>query len=316
MKTKDNILLTRDEFRNSTFKRDSNKCVVCGNIAVYAHHILDRSLFVNGGYFLNNGVSLCEKHHIEAEKGILSCDYLRYKANITSIVLPENFDETLEYNKWGEPIAVGNRYKYPRTKHFEFSEGVSSDDKIIYDLSRFIGQEIICSEKRDGENSSMTQDYCYARSLDSNNHPSRNWLKGLWGKIRYEIPYNWRICGENLYAKHSIGYDDLDTYFEVFNIWTDSNVCLSWDDTVEWCQLLGLKTVPVLYRGIFDIDVLKNIKLNTDKQEGFVVRIADSFKYTDFGNCVAKWVRAGHVQTDAHWSTQEIIKNNLKNNTL
>ena len=161
-------------------------------------------------------------------------------------------------------------------------------------------------------NCTMMKDYCYARSLDSNNHPSRNWLKGLWGNIRYDIPENWRICGENLYAKHSIGYNDLDTYFEVFNIWNESNVCLSWDDTVEWCELLGLKTVPVLYRGVFDIDILKNIKLNTNKQEGFVVRLSKSFRYGEFNSCVAKWVRAGHVQTDEHWSSQEIVKNKLK----
>lgn len=311
MKTNNNIL-TREDFRNSVFKRDSYKCVVCGNDAVDAHHILDRSLFMDGGYYIDNGVSLCSKHHIEAESGVISPDYLRYKANIEYIVLPQSFDETLEYNKWGEPIAEGNRFKYPRTKHLSFSEGVSSDDKILYDLSSFEGQEIIASEKRDGENTSMTPEYYYARSLDSNNHPSRNWVKGLWGNIRYNIPHNWRICGENLYAKHSIGYNDLDTYFEVFNIWTDSNVCLSWDDTVEWCELLGLKTVPVLYRGIFDIDVLKNIKLDTEKQEGFVIRLAGSFKYSDFGTSVAKWVRNGHVQTDEHWTMKEIIKNNLK----
>lgn len=311
MKTNNNIL-SRDEFRESVFKRDSYKCVVCGNDAVDAHHILDRSLFVDGGYYIDNGVSLCTKHHIEAETGVISPNYLRYKANIEYIILPQSFDETLEYNKWGESIAEGNRFKYPRTKHLPFSEGVSSDDKILYDLSPFEGQEIIASEKRDGENTSMTPEYYYARSLDSNNHPSRNWVKGLWGNIRYNIPHNWRICGENLYAKHSIGYDDLDTYFEVFNIWTDSNVCLSWDDTVEWCELLGLKTVPVLYRGIFDIDVLKNIKLDTEKQEGFVIRLAGSFKYSDFGTSVAKWVRKGHVQTDEHWTMKEIIKNNLK----
>lgn len=307
-----NKILTRENFRNNVFKRDSYKCIMCSKDAVDVHHIIDRTCFEDGGYYMDNGVSLCSEHHIAAEKGIISCELLRNKANINNILLPESFDETLEYNKWGEPITEDNRYKYPRTKHLPFSEGVCSDDKILYDLSSFEGKEIIITEKRDGENTTMTSKYIYARSLDSNNHPSRNWVKGLWGNIRYDIPYNWRICGENLYAKHSIEYNELDTYFEVFNIWTDSNVCLSWDDTIEWCELLGLKTVPVIYRGVFDIELLKNIKLNTEKQEGFVIRIADSFKYSNFGYCVAKWVRSGHVQTDEHWSTQKIIKNNLK----
>jgi len=161
-------------------------------------------------------------------------------------------------------------------------------------------------------NCTMMSDYCYARSLDSNNHPSRNWVKGLWGSIRYEIPENWRICGENVYAKHSVGYDDLDTYFYVFSIWNENNVCLSWDETVEWCNLLGLKHVKVLYRGVFDVEVFKNMNINVEKQEGFVVRLASSYKYSDFKKSVIKWVRKGHIQTDQHWSTQKIVPNKLK----
>jgi hypothetical protein len=45
-----------------------------------------------------------------------------------------------------------NKLKYPRTKHFDFSPGVSNDDKILHDLSNFIGKEIVILEKRDGEN--------------------------------------------------------------------------------------------------------------------------------------------------------------------
>jgi len=306
------ILLTRDEFRNSVFNRDSFICALCNNPAVDVHHIIDRKQFTDGGYYIDNGVSLCSQHHIDAENGIVSCNELRAKAGIKTIILPEDFDETLEYDKWGEPIAEGNKYKYPRTLHFEWSEGKGSDDKTIYDLSRFEGKEIVVTEKRDGENSSLLRDYCYARSLDSNNHPSRNWLKGLWGIIRYEIPENWRVCGENMYAKHSLFYDDLDTYFEVFNIWNESNICLSYDDTLQWIELLSLKPVPELYRGIFDINVLKKIKINPDKQEGFVVRITESFKYSDFSKCVAKWVRKGHVQTNEHWTSQKIEPNKLK----
>ena len=205
-----------------------------------------------------------------------------------------------------------NKLKYPRTKHFYWSEGVNNDDKILHDLSNFIGKEIVILEKRDGENSTLMTDCCYARSLDSNNHPSRNWLKGLWGSMKHNIPENRWICGENLYAKHSLGYDDLDTYFEVFNIWNENNVCLSYDDTLVWCELLGLKHVPILYRGIFDVDMLKKFNIDTNKMEGYVVRLSESFEYKDFGISVGKFVRAGHVQTDEHWTTQKIEPNKLK----
>jgi len=61
----------RENFRNSVFKRDGNKCKICGesNSSLDAHHITDRNLFPNGGYTLYNGITLCQKTcHLKAEK--------------------------------------------------------------------------------------------------------------------------------------------------------------------------------------------------------------------------------------------------------
>lgn len=66
------ILLNRDTFRNAVFERDNYKCVVCGETAVDAHHIIERKLFDDGGYYIDNGVSLCGKHHLEAEMTVIS----------------------------------------------------------------------------------------------------------------------------------------------------------------------------------------------------------------------------------------------------
>ena len=43
-------LLTRDEFREGVFARDHNNCVICGEPAADAHHIVERRLFSDGGY--------------------------------------------------------------------------------------------------------------------------------------------------------------------------------------------------------------------------------------------------------------------------
>jgi hypothetical protein len=203
------------------------------------------------------------------------------------------------------------KVKYPRTYHLPFSQGGTSDDKRLSDVSHFVGKEIVMTEKRDGENSTISRDYTHARSLDSVDHPSRHWLKGFWSTISYDIPEDWRICGENLYAEHSLGYDNLKTYFEVFSIWNEKNECLSWDDTDDWCKLLGLTLVPVLYRGIFDENFLKNYKINTKIQEGYVIRLASGFQYEDFETSVAKWVRDGHISTDEHWMDKPVIPNKL-----
>lgn len=203
------------------------------------------------------------------------------------------------------------KIKYPRTYHLPFSPGGTSDDKRLSSDSHFLGKEIIITEKRDGENTTMSRDYIHARSLDSVDHPSRHWIKGLWSSIRFDIPENWRICGENLFAKHSIHYSNLTSYFEVFSIWDENNWCLSFDETKEWCQLLGLIHVPVLWQGTFDEEFIKNYKVDTERQEGYVIRLAGRFDFDDFGKSVAKWVRKAHVQTDEHWMYNKIIPNTL-----
>jgi len=210
------------------------------------------------------------------------------------------------------------KIKYPKTKHLIWSLGLTRGDKVIENLDSFIGKEIIAGMKMDGENSTLMTDYNYARSLDSSDHPANHWLKGLWGNIRYDIPENWRICGENLYAKHSIHYTNLPSYFMVYNIWDENNMCIPFDETLVWCELLGLQHVPILYRGIFDETILRKISedMDTEKNEGYVVRITDSFHYNDFQKCVAKWVREKHVKTSSHWKYEKIIKNELDNNIV
>ena len=136
--------------------------------------------------------------------------------------------------------------KYPRTFHVPWSPGNTKDDKIHQDISFFEGKEIVITEKMDGENTTMMNDCIHARSLDSVDHPSRHWIKALWGKMGYQIPDDWKVCGENLFATHSLHYKNLSTYFLVFSIWDEIDTCLSWDDTVTFSQYLGLEHVPVL----------------------------------------------------------------------
>ena len=205
------------------------------------------------------------------------------------------------------------KVKYPRTYQSPWSLGVTNDDKVIKDTSSFIGEETVLLEKMDGENTTLSRDYIHARSLDSVDHPSRHWVKGIWGQIRHNIPEGYRICGENLFAKHSIEYNDLPSYFMVFNIWDENNVCLSFDETLEWCNLFEIQHVPVLWRGIYDENFIKNFELDFSKQEGYVVRLTKSFHYDDFEKSVMKMVRKGHVQTDSHWMFQKVVTNKLKN---
>jgi hypothetical protein len=204
-------------------------------------------------------------------------------------------------------------YKYKRTYHLPWSPGTTSDDKIMHDITPLLGKTVVITEKMDGENTNMYSDRIHARSIDSKDHDSRHWVKGLWGSIKNEIPDGWRICGENLYAKHSLYYEELPTYFMVFSIWNELNECLSWDETVSICGMLNLVHVPVIDIITFDEGYLRKLSNNLDltKTEGYVVCNIESFGYDEFGDNVAKWVRAKHVTTDEHWMFQQIVPNKL-----
>ncbi len=202
------------------------------------------------------------------------------------------------------------RYRYPSIPHLPWSPGSQPDD-LFLDETFFAGKEVIVTEKMDGENTTMSRDYLHARSPDGRHHPSRDWVKALWGQRRHEFPEGWRICGENLYALHSIFYETLPTYFFVFSIWDETNRALAWDETVTWASLLGLHTVPVLWRGLWDEAAVQGLAIDVERQEGYVVRTTQGFDYADLTRHVAKWVRPRHVQTDEHWMHRAVVPNRL-----
>lgn len=207
--------------------------------------------------------------------------------------------------------------KYPRTPHLPWSKGATDDDIFVMkkSVSHFDNMsEIIVTEKMDGENTTLYHDYLHARAIIGVDHPSRSWIKSLHAQIKHEIPSNMRIVGENLFAKHSIHYNNLSSYFLVFAIF-ENDLCLSWHDTELISNMLGLATVPVLYRGKWSMSKIREFDARAiaeDNFEGYVVRNASSFLYADYGDNIAKYVRPNHVQTSDHWRNQAIIINGLK----
>jgi len=209
-------------------------------------------------------------------------------------------------------------YKYPRTYHLPWSPGKSSDDKVLKNVDHFKGKSVVVSLKLDGECTTLYRDHLHARSLDSKDHPSRHWLKSFHAKIKHLIPEGWRVCGEDLFAKHDIAYIDLPSYFIAFSVWDNKNRCLSWRNTVSFCEDV-FSVMPVFHQGEWfpGIERLLDYKFNkfnyefTDKHEGYVVRLSEGFDYKDFGKSVAKYVRAGR-NIDEHWMFKSIIKNKLR----
>jgi len=162
---------------------------------------------------------------------------------------------------------------------------------------------VVVTIKMDGENTTIGRDYVHARSIDSGYHPSRAWVKQAASQWQYKLKSNERICGENLYAKHSIHYTNLESYFLGFSYWTD-DWCHSWNETMEKFAELEIKSVPKV--GILEFGTLnigEEIRMALDiGEEGFVIRTFDGFPYSAFHLNVAKWVRPEHVADDeGHW---------------
>src|SRR5208337_195186 len=197
-------LLTRDEFREGVFARDRHRCVNCGKAGVDAHHIIERRLFPDGGYYLDNGVTLCADCHLAAEATLISCETLRFQAGIPTVILPPHFFFGL-YDKWGnatlpngmrmygelfdeEPVQKALRpvlhlftekVKYPRTFHFPWSPGLKNDDRMLQTTKGWEGTEVVVTEKMDGEGTSLYKNDLHARSLELEPHPSRTHIKAI-----------------------------------------------------------------------------------------------------------------------------------------
>jgi hypothetical protein len=311
--------------------------VICKEPGQDAHHIIERRLFPDEGYYLDNGATLCGQCHWKAEQTVISVKEILDACSLDRPVLPPHLYADQDYDKWGNLILPSgmrlrgelfddesvrkvlapvlhtfvSTIKYPRTYHLPFSPGATSDDRVMESYYWLQGYQVVVTEKMDGENTTLYTTGLHARSLDYESHPSRDRVKALWSTISHDIPEGMRICGENLYATHSIHYDNLNSYFQVFGVW-DGLQCLPWNETLEWTELLGLKTVPILYLGEWDEQLIMNLALSLGKNpEGLVVRRTNSIHMKEWKFRVGKYVRENHVQTHGHWMRNRVVFNKL-----
>lgn len=127
-------LLTREQFKELSFKRDRHTCVFCNKKSEDPHHIIDRKLFSNGGYYLDNCASVCHEHHWAVERTDISVEEVRKACGITNIILPEGFDSSKIYDKWGNIILSNGRRK-PGSMFFEENVQKILKDKLwLFDI--------------------------------------------------------------------------------------------------------------------------------------------------------------------------------------
>jgi ATP-dependent RNA circularization protein (DNA/RNA ligase family) len=178
-------------------------------------------------------------------------------------------------------------------------------------MSNLIGQEIVITEKLDGENTSMTDGGVYARSHAA--YTTSPWSREVRALhklvVEDELGDGVYLFGENMEGIHSIEYTNLTSYFYIFGM-RDNNICVPWEKVEEYSYLLDIPTVPVLFKGIVNSEKeLKSLVEKLSKEpselggvrEGIVARVAGMFHNDDFSTNVLKWVRKDHVTTTEHW---------------
>lgn len=211
--------------------------------------------------------------------------------------------------------------KYGRTYHYPFSPGTSSDDRINWqywqDLVKI--NQVVHTEKLDGENTCLNKWGVFARSHAAPTiHPWAGYLKQKWEMIKSDLG-ELEFFGENLYAIHSIEYQQLEHHFYLFGI-REGERWLSWEETKFYAAMLDFAMVPALTfvkpeePATFEKEVQELVQHSSRfgsvdvytqqpcNMEGIVTRNTDEYPVAAFQQNVFKWVRKGHVKTDEHWT--------------
>jgi len=212
--------------------------------------------------------------------------------------------------------------KYGRTYHYPFSPGTTSDDRINYEYWSDLQQikTVVHTEKLDGENNCLSRWGVFARSHAApTTSPWTATLREFWQRVKYDLG-NLEIFLENLYAVHSIRYQQLEQHFYVFAV-REHDRWLSWEEVQFYAAMLDLPTVPQIEmettpgnQALFEQKIMNMVATAgafepvdsaTGKPctlEGIVSRNAAGFYIDAFAHNVFKWVRKGHVKTNEHWT--------------
>lgn len=213
--------------------------------------------------------------------------------------------------------------KYGRTYHYPFSPGTTSDDRINHSYWKDIQniETLIHTEKLDGENNCMNKFGVFARShIAPTNSPWTSQIRERWKFIKNDLG-DIELFGENLYAIHSIEYEQIESYYYIFAV-RCLDKWLSWEEVKFYAAMFDLPTVPeISVQSVKELDsktlekqiisyaqepsVFGSIDTLTQKdctREGIVSRNIGEYSINEFAHNVFKYVRKGHVKTDEHWS--------------
>lgn len=217
--------------------------------------------------------------------------------------------------------------KYEKTKRLQVPQfdvpGKISLDK--NELSNLLGAEVIIEEKFDGANTGIIRHkngfHLQKRGslVAQSEHAQFQYFHAWAWQQKYEqimdLPKNYIVYGELLYAVHSIFYDRLPEYWICFEVWNGSRY-LDRTEKENFCAKHGFVCVPLLARGFFTPSELG--KMIPEKSaygetcEGIVVK---RYRKKKKERMIGKIVRPEfikQIEENGHWMHQQMRKNLLE----
>ena len=248
-------LLTRDGFRTGVFARDGHRCVLCrGTARLDAHHVLNRNLWADGGYRLDNGVSLCPQHHLAAEHTVLGVEELRAAAGIRDATLHDDGVAGQRYDTWGNPIFPdGHR----RRGELFFTDGAQAALRQGGVLPLFQPGLLLPPVRNLSWNPNGTDQRIVSPQAFQGHEVVVFAHAGAPVPILHpDLPEGWTLATGPF-------------------LWDDATLCRAWDDTCGWLDLLDIPRPAVLYRGPGSEDRLREVggpDLLVRRTDSFVLR--------------------------------------------
>lgn len=258
--------------------------MLCSAPAVDAHHVMERRLFPDGGYYLENGASVCSDCHLRCERTQVGVEAVRQAAAIRHPMVPPHLWSDQPYDKWGNPIlADGKRGKGElffedgvqkalaeggvlplfihrcetmRRSHLPWSPLAGLGELRLSSLAALEGQRVIATSALPGE--------CLVLYADGGLHgaqvgsePAQGTMQSFLASRAASLPEGWRLVVRGA-GDFTSGVGALDV-----EVWDGWNTCLPWDETQEWLALLDLPVPIPLFDGPFSADAIQALGVAT-----------------------------------------------------
>ena len=202
--------------------------------------------------------------------------------------------------------------KYPSTPYWPWSPSIGRGDDVHANPDRFVGEDLVVTEKLDGGNTLLHAGKVYSRSVSA---PSEaKWMAMVKKYHAWKVtePNIW-LYGEDIYGVHSIEYEPVaeQATFHAFALRHGDGAFSAFAELEDYAAQREIPIVPVLFKGRFQsVTEISAFMTRAHEEpsalggerEGAVMRLARGFPAAEFQDSVCKSVRPGHVQTNEHWT--------------